>query len=344
MVLHGVRGAEELDLRVDLRAAVRSGAFVPGVVERKEPYGLFVRVGARVGLAHRSELPWPWPAVGSAVAARVLSAGDRVQLSLRPFALRGVRTERRPASDPVSEDVLVIVLSFLDRGALERCIHVSTTFRASAEEAIARSWGAYAVTCFHSKVRSDEGVVLGVGVRAELRRSLEAVFEPLAAATFHEEKVRAGVWKNRFNKFLPLAIDVEHFARALPEIRRTLPELLVREHVVEGRFRRSEVEEARDRHRMELRAGEDELQRQLRDGQRPEPASPEEAAAKAEDSRLTVEKGRAQSAVQNLRDVVSFLDTLDTQAQPTEDGLQVLLPKQLRSELWEYQHARRARN
>ena len=44
MVLHGVRGAEELDLRVDLRAAVRAGAFVPGVVERKEPYGLFVRV------------------------------------------------------------------------------------------------------------------------------------------------------------------------------------------------------------------------------------------------------------------------------------------------------------
>ena len=45
-------------------------------------------------------------------------------------------------------------------------------------------------------MRSDEGVVLGVGVRAELRRSLEAVFEPLAAATFHEEKARAGtrVW------------------------------------------------------------------------------------------------------------------------------------------------------
>ena len=53
------------------------------------------------------------------------------------------------------------------------------------------------------------------------------------------------MWKNRFNKFLPLAIDAEHFARALPEIRRTLPELLVREHVVEDRFRRSEVAEER---------------------------------------------------------------------------------------------------
>lgn len=43
---------------------------VPGVVERKEPFGLFVRVGSRVGLAHRSELPWPWPAVDTPVAVR----------------------------------------------------------------------------------------------------------------------------------------------------------------------------------------------------------------------------------------------------------------------------------
>ena len=54
-----------------------------------------------------------------------------------------------------------------------------------------------------------------------------------------------------------------------------------------------QVEEARDWHRMELWAGEDELHRQLRDGQRPEPASPEglrpseRTAREAAESRLT---------------------------------------------------------
>ena len=48
----------------------------------------------------------------------------------------------------------------------------------------------------------------------------------LSYPAFNEERVRLGVWKERFQHFLPLVLSPDHARRALPVLQRCLGELL----------------------------------------------------------------------------------------------------------------------
>merc|ERR1719473_1410579 len=119
-----------------------------------------------------------------------------------------------------------LALAYLDIGALRAGLGVSRSFRGAAEDQIAMRHSQHVLSCFHTKA-SFRRCVLGVGVllkREGPKVRCEVVFEPLASAAF-AAGVRHGVFRNEFNQFLPLAVDPEHFAKALPHLKRQLPTL-----------------------------------------------------------------------------------------------------------------------
>ena len=88
------------------------------------------------------------------------------------------------------------------------------------------------LVCFHTK-RAPEEDVLGVGVSVEFHRDgalrdARACLDPLSWAAFARDYVRLGVWKERFELFLPLVIDARHAARAEPLFRRAVARVFAR--------------------------------------------------------------------------------------------------------------------
>jgi ubiquitin-protein ligase len=232
---HGVlaRDGRSVDLRVNLDEAQRKGSLVPAVVERAEQYGLFLRVGRRVGLAHRSRIPmYPWPKVGEPLLCRVVENGDKLDLSLSPFALvPAPPAPTRAVGDVIAglpDAVTSVALGFLDLATLLRLFHVSFGMRGLAEECLAAKHSRHVLTCFHTKA-SYRSCVLGVGMLLKKglpgrKGEFSVVFEPLSLSAFNSG-VRHGVWRNVFNHFLPLAVDQAHFERAAGQVRRSLVEI-----------------------------------------------------------------------------------------------------------------------
>jgi len=75
--------------------------------------------------------------------------------------------------------------------------------------------------CFHSKISFKEDI-LGIGICATYHgdgvlRSTQLTLDVLSLSAFNQG-VRRGVWKEEMHHFLPLVIDPDHGARALPHI------------------------------------------------------------------------------------------------------------------------------
>jgi len=75
--------------------------------------------------------------------------------------------------------------------------------------------------CFHSKISFKEDI-LGIGISATYHgngvlKSTKLTLDVLSLTAF-KQGVRRGVWKEEIHDFLPLVIDPEHGARALPHI------------------------------------------------------------------------------------------------------------------------------
>jgi len=167
----------------EMECIVVSGSKVNALVTGWKPYGVFVDVGGRSTLLHRTEtdllrtetVPWE---VGEEIPVRILSLTPKMSVSAKTLILRPVPP--RPLLDLIDAD-------------LER------------------------LRCYHSKATLGEAV-FGVGIAFESedmpngqkRYHLTSVYDVLAYESF-QDGVRKGVWKQKFHEFLPLALDEGHF-------------------------------------------------------------------------------------------------------------------------------------
>ncbi|GAQ84649.1 protein with Ubiquitin-conjugating enzyme domain [Klebsormidium nitens] len=152
----------------------------------------------------------------------------------------------------LSTDVLVQILDRLDAPSLSALVRASRHYARAATERGA--WVRRELQCFHTK-RSFGEEVLGFGVatkgeevendgdygcpcpmcrpdrRAERKPKVRGRWEPvlsmdyLSAGAFFEGGVRRGVWNERLEWWLPLILDDQHCARALPLLKGTIAAL-----------------------------------------------------------------------------------------------------------------------
>ena len=86
------------------------------------------------------------------------------------------------------------------------------------------------VTCFHSKESFVESV-LGIPIvstrNSKTRRVdyIDSTMDILSYNSYLHDRVRHTVWKEKFDRFLPLYISAEHFKRALPLFEQAMVEL-----------------------------------------------------------------------------------------------------------------------
>ncbi|GAQ84652.1 hypothetical protein KFL_001990055 [Klebsormidium nitens] len=125
------------------------------------------------------------------------------------------------AADRLSElptDVLVQVMDRLDAPALSALVRAGKYYARAATERGA--WVRRELQCFHSK-RSFAEEVLGFGLEIKglnspARWEGVLLMDYLSAGAFFEGNVRKGVWNEMLTWWLPLILDAQHCARALP--------------------------------------------------------------------------------------------------------------------------------
>ena len=84
--------------------------------------------------------------------------------------------------------------------------------------------------CFHTKVSidDDESALFGIGLSLRMHHdgqriaSVTSPLDVLSEAAFVQDHVRLSVWKHSFDHFLPLAINQQHFHRAIPRLRKAI--------------------------------------------------------------------------------------------------------------------------
>ncbi|CAG8464857.1 4861_t:CDS:1 [Acaulospora colombiana] len=86
------------------------------------------------------------------------------------------------------------------------------------------------LVCFYLRKTFTESI-LGIGIRVGNNRDVEKreliinEFDLFSYESFNSHHLRNGIWGDSFTHFLPVALNLSHFNRALPIIQRTLVEL-----------------------------------------------------------------------------------------------------------------------
>jgi hypothetical protein len=133
----------------------------------------------------------------------------------------------------LSDDAVRIVLSFLGYQDLGRAIDVCSQFRQIIRKS--HMMTLQELLCFHTKQTFLE-TTLGVGINCTYHagprdmhgitsgplKGMSAVMDLLSIEAFRDENVRLGVWKERFEHFLPLWINNRHATIAAPLLEHSL--------------------------------------------------------------------------------------------------------------------------
>jgi hypothetical protein len=119
-------------------------------------------------------------------------------------------------------DVVASILDYLDQPSLLHAIQVCTQFKRAAKRYFLAE--RREIVCFHSKMGYNQ-TILGIGIEVKsangkiillyylLCEEISSACDIISLKSFSTDKIRAGVWGNSFNFWVPLLINPSYNKR-----------------------------------------------------------------------------------------------------------------------------------